>query len=324
MIYISERNVVNSNVFVREPVDKEVNSILSSKSNKIILSGELGTGRSIVLQSLENRGLGDKTQTIRISPDSVGSVRKLSDDILDHRIELIFTRSLIFYVQRYYHVLFEKYLRPELDSINGELHLYDEYMNNSLFDFDNSLELKNKFKTKDLSSSVLVKIRDILELEKLNLAIDNFDSISNSSEYLQRVYSRYFDLFDKIILVSKDPNLDKERLTKEGYDIRTLNYGMDKDILGEIIKRRIEFHNHSCANQYDVDFCTQHMFIEGLAERTPSISLSLYVITEIEKLRKWYRDSNVSSERIYEEATTKEEKNFQDLKKIMSPRKFYI
>ena len=45
MLKIKVNNLVNSEEFVREPVDKEVNEILNSSSNKIILTGGKGIGK---------------------------------------------------------------------------------------------------------------------------------------------------------------------------------------------------------------------------------------------------------------------------------------
>lgn len=313
MISINTKYVIGMpEILVKEPIEKEVKSIHSSKKSRIIYSGERGTGRSILLRKIEANGIGKKNQTIFIAPEQIGTGRALSEEILDHRTELLFARYMIWYVKHNYKDLYEKYLTHELDLIQRELGFFDDYMNKSWY--DDSIDIKCRCKTKDLSKYILGRIRDMLEVEKLNLAIDNFDGISGSDEYLQKVYARYFDLFDKVILVSKDPNLDKDRLTSEGYDIRKLEYGMDKNILGEIIKRRIEYHNRVCANQYNLDFCTKPEFIEDLAKMGPNISNALSIISEIETLRKWYIESNVTSEKIFKEAVEKNEKDVLTLK----------
>ena len=46
MLKINAKILVNSEEFVREPVDEKVNEILSSSSKKIILTGGKSVGKS--------------------------------------------------------------------------------------------------------------------------------------------------------------------------------------------------------------------------------------------------------------------------------------
>jgi predicted AAA+ superfamily ATPase len=61
---IRANELINSDIYVREPVDKYKNKINNSESNKVILTGGRGTGKSVVLNELQQRGLGTNNQTV--------------------------------------------------------------------------------------------------------------------------------------------------------------------------------------------------------------------------------------------------------------------
>lgn len=86
MLKISAKKLLNSEEFVREPIDKETNEILNSSGNKIILTGGKGIGKSTVLCGLEKRGLGCKEQTIYDSPDAIIELDKEPNEKFDNKV----------------------------------------------------------------------------------------------------------------------------------------------------------------------------------------------------------------------------------------------
>ena len=114
MLKIRANNLVNSEEFVREPVDKEVDEILNSSSNKIVLTGGKGIGKSTVLCSLEKRGLGCKEQTIYYCPEGIITLSKEPNEIYNNKLfdylyELNFSNNILLYIKKNYPMLFKKY-----------------------------------------------------------------------------------------------------------------------------------------------------------------------------------------------------------------------
>lgn len=54
--YIKTQELINSEQFVREPVDDLSKEIIKSSSKKVIINGGRGIGKTVILSSIENRG----------------------------------------------------------------------------------------------------------------------------------------------------------------------------------------------------------------------------------------------------------------------------
>ena len=180
MLKIRANNLVNSEEFVREPVDKEVDEILNSSSNKIVLTGGKGIGKSTVLCSLEKRGLGCKEQTIYYCPEGIITLSKEPNEIYNNKLfdylyELNFSNNILLYIKKNYPIVFKKYFEKDKELVNRYLeHLYKQ-LNNSFVEDD---KFDIKLDTKELSRIILIKLYDKMKIEKLNLAIDRFDHIN--------------------------------------------------------------------------------------------------------------------------------------------------
>ncbi|MBR1679918.1 MAG: hypothetical protein IJ704_04690 [Bacilli bacterium] len=95
------------------------------------------------------------------------------------------------------------------------------------------------YQSKDITRDVISKFCEIKKIENLNLAVDRFDQMNGSSKYVQQIYNRYFGLFHKVILSSEDKDLNPKILS---YRIKKVTYGMDKEVLKQIIKHREFFY----------------------------------------------------------------------------------
>jgi len=323
MLKIKVNNLVNSEEFVREPVDKEVNEILNSSSNKIILTGGKGIGKSNVLCGLEKRGLGCKEQTIYDNPDAVVTFTKEPNEKIDYRVfdylsELRFTNNILFYIKRNYPIVFKKYFEKDMESVHSLLDELFKQLNNSCFE-DVTIECKHG--TKELSFDVLNRFRQIMEIDKLNIAIDRFDKMNGSSEYVQKTYERYFDMFDKVILTSDDPNLDNEGLFAKGYNLRHISYGNDKDVLKEIIRRRKSLYED---NKTYKELFTTDLFLDKLTKFDGNIDLSLETLLCVRDLFSLYNGSDHSVESILDEAIEEKKESTKKLERIISKPTLYL
>jgi len=323
MLKIKANNLVNSEEFVREPVDKEVNEILNSSSNKIILTGGKGIGKSTVLCGLEKRGLGCKEQTIYANPEGVITLAKEPNEMFCNRVfdylsELRFTNNILFYIKNNYPIVFKKYFEKDMESVHSLLDELFKQLNNSCFE-DVTIECKHG--TKELSFDVLNRFRQIMEIDKLNIAIDRFDKMNGSSEYVQKTYERYFDMFDKVILTSDDPNLDNEGLFAKGYNLRHISYGNDKDVLKEIIRRRKSLYED---NKTYKELFTTDLFLDKLTKFDGNIDLSLETLVCVRDLFSWYNGSDHSVESILDEAIEDKKESAKKFERIISKPTLYL
>ena len=323
MLKIKANNLVNSEEFVREPVAKEVNEILTSSSSKTILTGGKGIGKSTVLCSLEKKGLGCKEQTIYDNPEGIITLTKEPNEKFDNKVfdylsELRFTNNILFYIKSNYPIAFKKHFEKDMESVHSLLDELFKQLNSSCFE---DIAIECKYGIKELSFDILNRFRQIMGIDKLNIAIDRFDKMNGSSEYVQKTYERYFDMFDRVILTSDDPNLDKERLTSKGYDLRHISYGNDKDVLGEIIRHRKPLYED---NKTYKELFTTDLFLDKLINFNGNIDLSLEALGYIRELLSWYDGNNHSIENVLDEAIEEKKNYSKKLEKVISKPTLYL
>lgn len=311
-------DLVKSEKYVREPVDKKIEEILSSNKRQIILAGNRGTGRSTVLRALENRGLGTKEQTIHMSHDSLIFMSKepslkFNKELFNYIYELIFVNDILCYVKNNYPLAFEKYFKKDKELINKFLHEFDEQLNNCWY---KDTTFKTNAEPYRILYRTLDKIFDKLNVEKLNIAIDRFDGINGSSEYVQRLYEKKFHLFNKIIIVVDDPKIDEEKLSNVGYDIRQITYGKNRDVLREIIRRRY------AEDEIKRELYTQDVFINKLARQGDNIRFKLDVLRRIDVLLEWQEVSDIKE--VIDSTIKYQKEEDKKLQKIMTKPTLYL
>ena len=322
MLRINAKTLVNSEEFVREPVDEKVNEILTSSSKKIILTGGKSVGKSTVLYSLEKRGLGSKEQTIYYCPEKAIVLRKepnenYSNELFDYLYELQFTNNILIYIKNNYPILFENKFKKDKELVEKYLKELYNQITNSLYG-DANFDIK--FSTKDLSFAILSRFYDKMGIKKLNLAIDGFDKANGSSKYVQGLYQKYFDMFDKVILTSDDPNLDSKKLRRKRYELKEISYGKDKDVLREIIRRRKSLYDDDMAYK---ELYTTDLFLNKLTTLDGNIDLSLESLVYFRELLKWYNVS-VGLERFLDEAIEDKKDYSKKLEKMISKPTLYL
>ena len=315
-------NLVNNEEFVREPVDKEAKEILNSSSNKIILTGGRGIGKSTVLYNLEKRGLSNNEQTIYAHPDAVMLFTKEPNEIINSKIfdyisELRFTNSILLYIKRNYPIVFTKYFEEDMKHVKSLFDKLDNEINNSFYE---GTTVECKYGIKELSYDIINKLKQTMEIDKLNIAIDRFDKMNGSSEYVQKTYEKYFELFNKVILTSDDPNLDNKRLSDNGYEIRNISYGNDKDVLREIIRFRKSLYDKDKTYQ---ELFTSNLFLDKLTNLNGNIDLSLDTLLYLKQLLNWY-DNTRDIEDLLDEAIEEQKKLSKKIERIIPKPTLYL
>ena len=278
---VKGNHIVNSTEYVREPVDKEVNTILDLNISKIILTGGRGVGKTTVLCAMEDRGLGSKEQTIYMCPDAAvisttEPDKHLNEDGFKYLYELRFTNQVLSYIKRNYPIIYEKYFINDAKFVHNLLNELVDSINRSSFD---DVIINCKYSSNDLVIGVLDKFCEKMNIEKINLAIDRFDQAHGSSEYVQKIYEDYFILFDKTILVTDDPTINVDMLKNKGYAVRTISYGSDEDNISAIIKQRKSLYNEK--NGCFAELYTLPEFLDKLSIFGADIDSILDVLYEM-------------------------------------------
>lgn len=322
---LKQDELINTGSFVREPVDKIVREINNGSDKKIILTGGKGVGKSTVLQSLQDRGVGTENQTICTRIDSIISFSKepnimFNKGFFNHYYELMVSNSLLNYIKKYYSFTHDSYFKNERKKVNRLLDDTFENINDVMF---KDMKIKEILTQRELTEKILKKMKEVLEIEKCNIAFDKFDWTNGSSEYVQKYLSNYFDMFDKAIITSDDPTLPHKNL--EGYNVKKIDYGKDKEILRQIIKKRIEAFNSQNGNTSElmnVDLFSSDYILSVLEKSNGNIELAIDSLFDINSLINWRGSGDLTQ--IANEAFRDRENQSLELKRVIKSPELHL
>ena len=246
---INANNLVNSELFVKEPVNEFYKKINNTESSKIILTGGRGTGKSVILMNKEKNDISreDKSIYMHFDPCSrFGSENCRYDErFVIHYYELLFSNKLLHHIKDNYILTYNKYFKEKHVEVKNKIMEMDAYINN-IFSDD---AFKNHLALGDFSYDIIEKLKEVLEVNKLTLMLDRFDSIDGSSEISQKILSNYFRMFDKTILSTNDIALMKDNRSNitldDTYQFIDVDYGTNPDVVKEILSKRIIKHNEN-------------------------------------------------------------------------------
>ena len=234
---------IKKNENVEEAVNNIENEINNSSSKVIVLKGERGSGKSTVLLSKEIKNhIGSEINIYnQFSVAGIGVTSKeVGMEFIKHKFEIEMASVLLNYLK-------------EVDDKNIEIITEEIKKLSKLFIYDiNNFDINGKFKSEIIEPGhytdyLIEKIKKIYSPEKLSFLIDRFDWMFNRSIDAQKCIEEYFSLFDQVILTTDDLNY------ASSYPIVEVNYGKDKKIVREIIKRHISAINKSIKEQLNLD-----------------------------------------------------------------------
>ena len=293
---IRTNEMIGSEAFVKNAVDSTCNKIDKINSKRIILNSGRGTGKSLVLYNLEIQNIGKNTPFIYTSFDAIGLFHQFPNEIfnekfLNHYYEVVFANKLLNYIKKYYAVIYEtnfKDIECVLDFISKDT---DNYINQALY---RNINLNKYLTTGELCCEILKKFKKALNINSLSLGIDRFDWINGSSEYSQKILTKYFNLFDKVIITSDDITLDTEKqntLLEKGYSLTEIDYCKDLEVVKEIIKKRIILYNRNIKNgneYFNEDIITNEIYHMLVDKFEGNISLMLDCVGEVIDAWQWH------------------------------------
>lgn len=298
---IKPHEIIKTEQFIREPVDLLFKEIVESPSKRIILKGGRGTGKSVTLYNTQDKGLGTEHQTILMQFDSVVTFAKSPNELYDERFlnhyyELMFSWKLLSYISENYILTYESEFKDIEELLRNTANKTDDYTNNIHY---KKKELQRYLMLTEISSEILDRFKSKFGINTLTLAIDRFDWINGSSAYVQKIISKYFDLFDKTLITTDDLSLeDKSRqieLENKGYSFITVMYGKNVDVIKQIIRKRIKLYNKTKSSYkriLDENIITDKICNNLVNRANGNISLILNTLGEISDLIDW-KDGHV-------------------------------
>ena len=292
--YIKPQEIIKTEQFIREPVDSLSKEIINNQNKKIIVNGNRGSGKSLVLLNTEDKGLGTNNQTILMHFNSIINFSTILNELFDekflnHYYELIFSWQLLSYINYNYVLTYESKFKDIEQLLQSISHNTDDYIRNIYYE---KRKITRYLSPKEISSQILKRLKKCMGIKSLSLAIDRFDWINGSNELTQKILSNYFEMFDKTIITTDDTTLEdkKEQLENKGYYFLTTNYGQNVDVIKQIIKKRIKLYNKKTDNNrrnFDENILTEEIYNNLVKKANGNISVILEALEEVADLLDW-------------------------------------
>lgn len=327
--YQDVKQVIMSDDFVREPVDNICKNINDNSSTKIILSGERGSGKSIVLCNNEILGLGTNNQCISVSFDAVGMHvltpnKYFEERFMIHYYEVIMSYKILNYIKKYYGLTYEKYFKSYEVILKKFLNSIDNYIEKSVYE---KTFLRKYLTTGEISSEIIGKFKSCLGLNTLTLSIDRFDWTNSKVSKSQETLSKYFNFFDKVVITTDDENMldesNRTSLKEKGYTFIDVDYGKDLEVVKEIIRRRIEKHNNNSHTIFPIESMTDKIYQSLIDKTNGNITLMFRSLDEANSLLLWKRnDFDISKD--INQSCDEQVKKAKELKKMGKLPRLYL
>lgn len=246
---IKEKIKINENV--EEVLNKIHSKIDENNENILVLKGVRGSGRTTVLLTKEAKNsLGEEISIYHnFEHAGIGVTGKdVGTDFIKHRFELEMTSVFLNYLIQ------KGILDTQIEAIAEEVKNLRR-----LFVYDiNNLGISKEFKSKILrpgyyTQYLAQKIKSIYYPEKFSFLVDRFDWMFNRSIEAQKCIKDYFYLFDQVVLTTDDDSYSAKYPTIE------VNYGKEKEVVKEIIRKHIEKtkNNESRGKYLDLSYISE-------------------------------------------------------------------
>lgn len=318
-------------LFIREPIDELSKKINNDSSKKIIITGGRGTGKSVLLYNQELKNLGNDKQTICVRFDPIALFPEEFTEVYDRRFiehyyELMLCFKILNYIKENYLIIYEKEFKSYEDLLHQISTKTNYYINNSWFE---KVSLDVYLKQNELSEAILLKLRRILNIDSLTLAIDRFDWINESYRLVQEIISNFFVQFDKVIITTDDKSLEdknnREHLINKDYSVMELEYGKDMDVVKAIIKKRINYSNEHLVmgEMFFPEELINDDVIECLVKKANgNISFVISCINEI--MNYWNFTKQAITDNQLDRIMEEKSNSIKTLEKMSRPRKLYL
>ena len=314
------KELINSNLFIKEPVHKILEQLKNNNKKTIILTGGRGIGKSVVLQTHELKNNHTKDKSIYMSFSGIGILSTpYTKEFLEHYYELVMSYNILNYLKRTHEVTYENNFK-EIENYLSEINIdTNNYMRHCGY---RKINLNKKLKFGEVTTKIIKEIRKNYNINSLTLLIDRFDWTNARDEVTQTILQRYFHLFNKVIITT-DSQINNEELDKKGYSIFEINYNKKIDVIKKIIEAQVKLHNET--TEYDmflINSVSDEIYEKLIHETNGNISSILSVFEKAYILSKWSKNEQLDKIIIDSLEDVKDkEKAYQ---KMVKPPKLYL
>lgn len=326
--FLNSSQLIHDSRFVREPADQYGRILQDSSSNRIILNTGRGSGKSVILHNMESCNVGTNNLVIYTNFDSIVNFSRVPNDyfneiFFEHYYELNFSWKILHYIEKYYSLIYEKYFK-DIELLLKKLS--SEFDKSVRQIYSDGLIINNPLYATQLSSEILARLKKNLDISSVILAIDRFDWTNGRSCFSQQILSKYFDMFNKVIITSDDEALADENVRKnfedKGYSFMSQSYGSDLEFIKNIIKKRVQFYNDSNRDYtFNIDNVTDTIYEDLIKNSNGNISTML---TTVYVVINWCKYGNGNLTELFQRRLEEQKNNVKELKKISIPPRLHL
>lgn len=277
---IDARDIINSDVFVSEPVNEICGRIKENKKNKIVLTG---CGKSVVLYNLKYSSVNTKNPYVYARFGSVSLFYKSNEKFFDDNFkrqyyELYLCFRLLGYIKKYYGLVYEKYFKDIYLELEKHSNIIDSKINFARYKETPNIDL---FELKEPATRIINRLKEVLKLDTLNIGYDRFDWVNGGDAKIQQILSEYFNLFDKVVLTTDDDSIDNKikSLEAKGYSFESLEYGKNINYVKQMIKARLD--NLEEPTILKEDYITDEIYKDLIEKTNGDMDLIFAIVNEI-------------------------------------------
>lgn len=244
--------IITSSNFVKEPVDIVIGQINQSVNKKIILTGPRGSGKTIVLNALEQERLNTGHDAIYMFVDPTTNASYLTDEEQYYQCELFFCFELYQYINKRYPTIYQEKFIQAHQELKETKKDFIRSINNGFDSFHKKHPTFNKPGT--LIKEIIDKMKQEIGMDTITICLDRFDWVGQSNKRIQEIMRFYFELFDKAIITTDDRevyyNIDYKckYLEAKNYQILPVDYGKDESITKDIVTADLAYYEQARYN----------------------------------------------------------------------------
>ncbi len=321
------REIILSDRFLRNPVEVINRGIdISGTSEKIILYGPKGGGKSIVLSHREYETVGTSSPAILTNFDAVSKFGGFDDWFIVHYYELEMARNLLHYIEKYYGKVYESKflaLSKRIDALTKE---FDNYFRLHHY---KKTELSQRLTTGTICTQLLDEFRAALLPQSVSLLINRFDSTDCNSVIAQETLAGYFSLFDRVVLTTADQSIDESterraELTAKGYSLIPVDYGKDLSTVKQIVELYVAHYNANKSTNkpvFPIKLLTDEMHEILLSRAKGNINKILIAVRQVIEGFSCSSTKDIITDYFNREDAYEAEVK---AKKMVKPTKFYL
>lgn len=224
----------NESLILKEASNSIIEKMIASQKNKLILAGIHGSGKTTTLKHLAINYAKGNNIIIYVDYSNLIYRSELSNSEYSYYYELILAQKIIEFIKINYYEYYNNFIMHERFIIN-ELERFNDYLNTRYY----CKNIINSALNNDFVSKIVTIFKSLKPNFSINLIIDGFDLVGNSSKRYQEFMKNYFHLFDKVILTSSDYKLENQvmqnDLRNKNYEIVVVDYSKNVNIIKQIL-----------------------------------------------------------------------------------------